>query len=140
MAKNTKTYTVTNTDLVGGTTMTQVMTDGGINIHSIRVAFHSSDLLIDPILASTLAPATSKSAAAASTSIPTTAAMPKSSLSATPTASSAGDLSMEATAGIGVGVGIGISFCFPASYGWYGNGITLNGKQWKAREKLICRP
>ncbi|KAI0862230.1 hypothetical protein F4860DRAFT_512940 [Xylaria cubensis] len=41
----TKTYIITEIDASGNTITTQVMTDRGINAHSIRVAFHSSDVL-----------------------------------------------------------------------------------------------
>ncbi|KAI8945160.1 hypothetical protein F4801DRAFT_598332 [Xylaria longipes] len=41
----TKTYVVTDIDFFGNTFTTQVTSDKGINAHSIRIAFHSSDIL-----------------------------------------------------------------------------------------------
>ncbi|KAI1817046.1 hypothetical protein GGS20DRAFT_121838 [Poronia punctata] len=40
-----KTYTVTDLDILGNTITTQTIATGGLNAHSIKVAFHSSDIM-----------------------------------------------------------------------------------------------
>ncbi|KAI1656393.1 hypothetical protein F4813DRAFT_364225 [Daldinia decipiens] len=42
---DTRVYTVTDTDRLGNTFTTTLSGDGGVNAHSIKVAFHSSDII-----------------------------------------------------------------------------------------------
>ncbi|KAI1373847.1 hypothetical protein F4677DRAFT_428434 [Hypoxylon crocopeplum] len=93
-----KTYTVTDTDILGNTITRQWITDGGINAHSVRVAFHSSDLI---------APAS-----------PTpTASSPSADPNNNNNNHDAGNLPTGAIAGIGVGAGIG-SFILLLGVAW----------------------
>ncbi|KAI1394384.1 uncharacterized protein F4822DRAFT_424863 [Hypoxylon trugodes] len=93
----TKTYIATDVDRLGNTVTTTATTADGINAHSIRVAFHSSDLIITP------------SSTPGAISTPTSAVENN--------ISDSGHLSAGATAGIGVGVGIG-TFLLLSSIAW----------------------
>ncbi|KAI8963366.1 hypothetical protein F5Y11DRAFT_346535 [Daldinia sp. FL1419] len=90
------TYIVTGIDRAGNTLTSKLATNGGVNAHSIRVAFHSSDLF---------APSTT-----ASSSIPSSMASSTIPLSTSPNdsdESDSGGLSSGAKIGIGIGVGLG---------------------------------
>lgn len=93
-AGTVKTYIATDTDQLGNTIFKTWITDGGINAHSIRVAFHSSDIDPSPSSTAHTPPATG-----------------------TPTAGNLGGLSAGAAAGVGVGGGIGV-FLLLSSAAW----------------------
>ncbi|KAI0008570.1 hypothetical protein F4779DRAFT_618448 [Xylariaceae sp. FL0662B] len=98
----TKTYTLTNLDRLGNTITRELSGDGGINAHSIRVAFHSFDLVTTP-----------STAVSAITSRPTLSpSIPSSSpaLESVPAAWRSSGLSIGATVGVGVGVGVGVLY------------------------------
>ncbi|KAI0850187.1 hypothetical protein F5Y00DRAFT_260916 [Daldinia vernicosa] len=91
--RTSKTYIVTYTDRAENTLTSQLVTDSGVNAHSIRVAFHSSDVF------ATATPTPTSSSA--SSPIPT---------STSPSNSDDSDsegISAGAKVGIGIGVGLG---------------------------------
>ncbi|KAI2615675.1 hypothetical protein GGR54DRAFT_263839 [Hypoxylon sp. NC1633] len=98
-------YTANDTDRFGNTIITSLLASG-INAHSIRVAFHSSDLAnlvttaVSTVLSSASYRGDSDFSIASSTPTPTPAPAP--------TASNSGSLSTGATAGVGVGAGVGV--------------------------------
>lgn len=111
----TKTYLVTDIDIFGNTITTQTMADHGVNAHSIRVAFHSSDLT-NQFSSTTDAPA------------PTLTT----SLS-TPTAdfeSSTESESLPASAFVGIGVGstIGVILLL-STLAWLARGRYMKRKE-----------
>ncbi|KAI0181573.1 hypothetical protein GGR52DRAFT_567792 [Hypoxylon sp. FL1284] len=111
----TNTYTVTDIDTFGNTVTRQLIATAGLDIHSIRVAFHSSDLVAGPSPTASSASATSEPPA---TSVPTTATSPSSAAAATAAAASWSGLSAGATAGIGIAVGISI-FLLLSAIAWF---------------------
>ncbi|KAI0419828.1 hypothetical protein F5X98DRAFT_59845 [Xylaria grammica] len=116
-----RTYTVTDTDAFGNTITTQAVGDGGVNAHSIRVAFHLSDLLTptsDPP-----SPTTITSIPSAASPRPLTLSFPTSTSEPTPPARSAEGVPPGAWAGIGVGVTAGAT-------------ILLSGVVWLLRRKF----
>ncbi|KAI5917860.1 hypothetical protein F4810DRAFT_694592 [Camillea tinctor] len=92
-------YDATMIDRVGNTITTTFLGTEGVNAHSIRVAFQSSDLVI----------------AGATPTAPTTA-------TSTPTPGIAPPLSPGATAGLGVGVGVG-TFALLSLAAWTALGV-----------------
>ncbi|KAI3325510.1 hypothetical protein HD806DRAFT_490501 [Xylariaceae sp. AK1471] len=97
-----KTYIVTDFNALGSTITRQFVHDGGIDAHSIRVAFHSSDILnpFSTTIAATLPPnATLSPTLTSSLPIPTSAA--------TSPTSSAGNGPRAAWIGAGIGIGSG---------------------------------
>ncbi|KAI1773847.1 hypothetical protein F4818DRAFT_104625 [Hypoxylon cercidicola] len=104
----TQEYTVTDIDALGNTITTSVLTANGINAHSIRVAFHSSDLAMTPL-------PTGSSYQATLTLTSTTSISPPVPDSATP---SSGNLSIGATAGVGIGAGAGVLLLGVAGLAW----------------------
>ncbi|KAI0914359.1 hypothetical protein F4823DRAFT_558055 [Ustulina deusta] len=97
--RQTKTYTLTTTDALGRSGQTIVTTDRGINAHSIRVAFHASDIL------NQLSPTSS------TTSSNTQPVQTGITIYPTPTASGPADSSSDGLpsgSGIGIGFAIGI--------------------------------
>ncbi|KAI1799725.1 hypothetical protein F4811DRAFT_542377 [Daldinia bambusicola] len=94
-----KTYIVTERDRAGNTLTSTLTTNGGINAHSIRVAFHSSDLFASP----TSTTSSSSASSTSSSQFPTSTSLDDAELSG----SGSGDLSVGAKIGIGIGVGLG---------------------------------
>ncbi|GAP82999.1 putative serine family S28 [Rosellinia necatrix] len=95
----TKTYTVTDTNSNGITITTKITTDRGVNAHSIRVAFRSSDIAPPPT-------STNQSTGADTTPAITAAAPSITSTSITPPESRYTGLSQGAWIGIGVTIGV----------------------------------
>ncbi|OTB12957.1 hypothetical protein K445DRAFT_25082 [Daldinia sp. EC12] len=93
--QQSKTYIVTARDRAGNTLTSTLETNGGVNAHSIRVAFHSSDLFASP---------TSTSFSTSATSSPP---FPTSTSPSDADSSDSGNLSAGAKIGIGIGVGLG---------------------------------
>ncbi|KAI0131283.1 hypothetical protein F4814DRAFT_163678 [Daldinia grandis] len=89
--QSTKTYIVTDTDRAGNTLTVQLVTAGGVNAHSIRVAFHSSDLF----------------ATATPTSSSVSSPIPTSTSPSDSDDSDSEGISAGAKIGIGIGVGLG---------------------------------
>ncbi|KAI1471382.1 uncharacterized protein F4812DRAFT_413842 [Daldinia caldariorum] len=100
--KETKTYVVTGRDRAGNTLTSTLATESGINAHSIRVAFHSSDLFVS----STSTTSSSSTSSTSSSQFPTSTS-----------SSGSGDLSVGAKTGIGIGVGLGGLLLF-SLLGW----------------------
>ncbi|KAJ8131561.1 hypothetical protein O1611_g2064 [Lasiodiplodia mahajangana] len=100
----TMTYTFNTTDILGHTTTTQIFKAGGINAHSIRVAFHSSDILdqFATTAESLNSISTTDSSGSTSTSSPPT---PTSSVS--PSVSNPETLPSGAWIGIGIAITVG---------------------------------
>lgn len=82
---------MTYTDRAGNTLTSQLVTTGGVNAHSIRVAFHSSDIF----------------ATATPTSSSTSSPIPVSTSPSDSDDSDSDGLSAGAKIGIGIGVGLG---------------------------------
>ncbi|KAI0460571.1 hypothetical protein F5B21DRAFT_452325, partial [Xylaria acuta] len=101
----TKTYAVTDVDFFGNTIITQVMSDSGINAHSIRVAFHSSDILNQ--VSSTTDPVRSTEARAPTL---TTSLSTPTSVAESPTAQNPTTLPAGALIGIGIGGTVSVIF------------------------------
>ncbi|TGJ82739.1 hypothetical protein E0Z10_g6032 [Xylaria hypoxylon] len=98
---STNTYTAIDTDIFGNTITTQIMKTDGINAHSIRVAFHSSDILDH--LSPTSGPSLSNPTPARTLTSP----FPTASSEPAPTAPNPEVWPAGAWVGIGVGVTIG---------------------------------
>lgn len=96
---------MTFTDILGNTVTTQFSGADGINAHSIRVAFRSSDLIVTP-------PSTPSSiqATLTITSIPTS--------DADIAASNSGSFPIGATVGVGIGVGAAVLLLGVAGLAW----------------------
>ncbi|KAI1767170.1 hypothetical protein GGR53DRAFT_463686 [Hypoxylon sp. FL1150] len=121
---STKTYNVTMADTLGSTITTQKLETGGVNAHSIRVAFRSSDFAMMPLPA-----ASSDQATSTTTPTPTS--------DADVTTSGTGSLSMGATIGVGIGVGAAVLLLGVAGLAWR---QYRRNKQVAAVEEDVCHP
>ncbi|KAI1271567.1 hypothetical protein F5Y07DRAFT_340665 [Xylaria sp. FL0933] len=100
LAKTTNTYTVTYLDFQGKTTTSVTSWDSGVNAHSVRVAFHSSDIL-------NLVTPTSSSPGSNTAPTQTSPSLFATTTSDQPLRSHAGGLSAGAGIGIGVAIAVG---------------------------------
>ncbi|KAI1402588.1 hypothetical protein F4819DRAFT_453821 [Hypoxylon fuscum] len=124
----TETYTASFIDPLGNTSTSTWKTESGINAHSVRVAFHSTDIVTTPS-STALSPLATPSL---------TSPLSTSTSATTPTALSSGNLSLGATVGVGVGIGIG-TFIFLSGMAWIWRRYR-SGRQVTAVELESHRP
>ncbi|KAI0814219.1 hypothetical protein GGR55DRAFT_500187 [Xylaria sp. FL0064] len=123
LAKTTNTYTVTYLDFQGKTTTSVTSWDSGANAHSVRVAFHSSDIL-NPVSPTSSSSSSNTDPTQASTSILTTPTSNR------PLDSHSGSLS--AGAGIGIGVAIAVG-----AFGLLAGIVWLARRQRRMKQQLL---